>query len=244
MGLFSRNKDRDKDPDGVPGRAVIVYVGGVGGRAAGEEPPHKDLSRNIKLDVRLIAGDGTIQAVKGRLPGFVWWLLEEGQEIAVRVDPASGAVIGYDRAALETEFTPRIGELRAGRRPESLFDLEKGELANLPAAVKDLRKDLRNLPHQLKDAMADRPPSGGGLAGDDPLLAPIEGVDFDTWVTVQAAVVRERVAPRDHDALAQRHGVPVGRWPAVQSGWQARMKGNPGLAQRFGEVYQVAVRRD
>lgn len=239
MGLFSRNKE----PEGVPGRAVIVSVGGVGGRASGEESPHKDLIRTIKVDVRLVGGDGSLQAVKGLLPGFVWWLLEEGQEIAVRVDPATRAVLGYDRSALEAEFAPRIGELKQARKRETsmryVLGVEKEQMADLPAAAQDLRK----LPRQFMDALAERPPLGGGLAGDDPLLAPIQGVAFDTWVAVQAAVVRERVPMRDHDALAQRHGVPAGCWPAVQSAWQARMKGNPGLAQRFGEAYQSAVRR-
>ena len=226
----------------MPGRAVIVYVGGVGGRASGEESPHKDLIRNTKVDVRLVGGDGTVQEANGRLPGFVWWLLEEGQEIAVRVDPVTGAVIGYDRSALEAEFTPRIGELKEARKRETsmryVFGVEKDQVADLPVAA----QDLRNLPRQFRDALADRPPVGGGLGADDPLFAPIQGVGFDTWVAVQAAVVRERVAPRDHDSLAQRHGVPARCWPAVQSGWQARMKGNPGLAQRFGEAYQAAVR--
>ncbi len=101
----------------MPGRAVIVYVGG--GRASGEESPHEGLIRNVKVDVRLVGGDGTLQEARGRLPGFVWWLLEEGQEIAVRVDPATGAVIGYDRSALEAEFTPRIGELKQARKRET-----------------------------------------------------------------------------------------------------------------------------
>ncbi len=168
--------------------------------------------------------------------------MAEGDEIPVRVDPASGSVIAFDRGALEVEYQPRKGELKQdGKRRSSLrfvLGVEKGDIADLG----DAASELRDLPGQWKEALNERPAAGGGLQDDDPVLAPIEGVGFDTWVAVQAAVVRERVAPRDHDALAQRHGVPPGRWADVQAAWMARMKGNPGLAQRFGEAYQSALK--
>ncbi len=37
-------------------------------------------------------------------------------------------------------------------------------------------------------------------------------------------------------------GVPPGRWSEIEAAWRSQMKGNPGLAQRFGEAYQAALK--
>ncbi len=240
MGFFTK---RNKDREGVQGRAIVVYYGGVN-QASGAGPPDGATTgkANAKADVRLVNGDGRVETVKGWLPQWVTWLMAEGDEIPVRVDPASGSVIAFDRGALKTEYQPRKGELKQDQKRRSSFrflvGVEKGDVADL----RDAASDLGNLPGQMKEALNELPAAGGGLRDDDPALAPIEGVGFETWVAVQAAVVRERVAPRDHDALAQRHGVPLGRWTDVQAAWMARMNGNPGLAQRFGEAYQSALK--
>ncbi len=80
-----------------------------------------------------------------------------------------------------------------------------------------------------------------GLAADD--FGDVDGVDFDTWVAVEAGLVRDRVKPADYDAYAQRLGVAPGGWAAVQSGWQGRMMSDPRVGTRFGSAYQAAVKR-
>jgi hypothetical protein len=59
-----------------------------------------------------------------------------------------------------------------------------------------------------------------GLAADD--LGEAGGVPFAAWVAVEAGLVRDRVHPADHDAYAQRLGVPAGQWQA------SRAPGRPG----------------
>jgi hypothetical protein len=70
----------------------------------------------------------------------------------------------------------------------------------------------------------------------------IDGVSFDTWVAVEAGIVRERIPPDGYDEYAQRHGVPAGGWAAAQSAWQARMMSDWTVGARFGEAYEAALK--
>jgi hypothetical protein len=74
-------------------------------------------------------------------------------------------------------------------------------------------------------------------------LDAVDGVGFETWVAVEAALATEAVAPGAWDARASQFGVPSGRWATVQAGWQSRMRSDPKLAARFGAAYGAAVER-
>ena len=69
----------------------------------------------------------------------------------------------------------------------------------------------------------------------------VEGVDFDTYVSVEATLATEAVAPADWELRAAQLGIPHGRWAAVQTGWQARMRTDWKLASRFGAAYAAAT---
>jgi hypothetical protein len=77
--------------------------------------------------------------------------------------------------------------------------------------------------------------------------APVEegagGISFDTWVAVEAGLVRERVPPDRYDEYAQTHGVAPGGWEGAQAAWQARMVSDWTVGARFGEAYEAAVKR-
>lgn len=72
-------------------------------------------------------------------------------------------------------------------------------------------------------------------------LEAVLGVDFDTYVRVEAALATEAVAPAAWDARAAQLGVPAGRWAEVQAGWQSRMRADWKLAARFGAAYAAAT---
>ena len=93
--------------EGEPGRGVITYYGGPS-HETGSEVPNRNLRINVSADVRTTAGTATIKTRKIR--GELAWLLAEGMEIPIRVDPASGLATGWDLEALEAEL--------ASRRPE------------------------------------------------------------------------------------------------------------------------------
>ena len=102
--------------EGDPGRGVIAYYGGPS-HETGSEVPDRNLRINISADVRTAAGTATIKTRKIR--GSLAWLLAEGMEIPVRVDPASGLAVAWDLEALEAELEGRQGEVDAQHRKET-----------------------------------------------------------------------------------------------------------------------------
>jgi hypothetical protein len=238
MGLFRRSSA------GVPARAVVVeYWQGRGTPDVSFES--KTTSLRFRAIVRLVDGDGQTVEVSGRLTFWVGWSVVEGDTIPVLVDAQSGRPIDFDAPELERQMAPCLPLYKAEskRRSSIRYDLREAGISREEVRnAKESAKALRQLPRQWKDAVFDKPAPGGGLDASDPVLAPIEGVDFDTWVAVQAELVRERVPRNRYDEVAGRHGVPPGRWGDIESAWRGRMTGNPGLAQRFGEAYQAALR--
>ncbi len=75
-----------------------------------------------------------------------------------------------------------------------------------------------------------------------PEVSPLGGVSFDTWVAVEAGLVRDRVAPADYDTYAQRHGVPAGGWAAASAAWHQRTTSDWRVGARFGEAYEAALK--
>jgi hypothetical protein len=69
------------------------------------------------------------------------------------------------------------------------------------------------------------------------------GVSFDTWVEIEAGLVRDRVPPKGHEEYARAHGVPPGAWRGAQAAWHARMVSDWTVGARFGEAYQAALKR-
>ena len=76
-----------------------------------------------------------------------------------------------------------------------------------------------------------------------PGLDPIEGVSLETWAAVEIGVGRDRVPPAGYDAYAQGHGVPAGRWAAVDAAWKARMTTDWRVGAAMGEALAAARKR-
>jgi hypothetical protein len=87
-------------------------------------------------------------------------------------------------------------------------------------------------------------PSGGlNLTPEAGALGAIGGVDFQTYVAVEAGLIRDRVAPAEYDAYAsERFGVPAGGWSAAADGWQQRIRSDWKLGAAFGEAFEAARR--
>lgn len=201
----------------------------------------KSVRWTFTATVRL--SDGTVHEVKDKLYFPTGWLMAEGDEISVLVDPESGRVLGFDEPSIAALVAPRMqlyddkGRKLGGLR-HNLW-IEKGEVADAKEAAKELAK----LPGRWKAAAFGPSEVTPPLPADDSALEPIEGVGFETWIAVQAGAVREKVPSSGYDALAQRHGVPAGRWDAVNAAWTTRLKRTPSLMTRYGQAYQAALKR-
>jgi hypothetical protein len=94
------------------------------------------------------------------------------------------------------------------------------------------------------EAIAATPPVDPAAAvAAAPVSDDAAGVSFDTWVEVEAGLVRDRVPPARYDEYAQRYGVAPGAWAAAQAAWQARMTSDWTVGARFGEAYEAALKR-
>ena len=94
------------------------------------------------------------------------------------------------------------------------------------------------------EAIAAAPPVDPAAAvATAPVSDNAAGVSFDTWVEVEAGLVRDRVPPERYDEYAQRHGVEPGTWHAAQAAWQDRMTSDWTVGARFGEAYEAALKR-
>jgi hypothetical protein len=85
-------------------------------------------------------------------------------------------------------------------------------------------------------------PDDGGLAADDPLLAPIDGVTFEQLVAVHAALTARPLPAGGWDEVAAGLGVPTGRWTEVDQRWRQRIFGSPALTHRFTVALDKARR--
>ena len=109
MGFFGRKPKVES----IPGRGVITYYGR--GHDLGEEPPEKGTKHRIKFDVRVTqprAREET-DSIKAWLESEVLWLLREGLEIPIQVDPRTGEGVGVDNDTVAQELAGRMDEFEA-----------------------------------------------------------------------------------------------------------------------------------
>jgi hypothetical protein len=97
-------------------------------------------------------------------------------------------------------------------------------------------------PVQAVTATPDAPSIEEAVAAA-PVADAIEGVTFDTWVVVEAGLVKDRIAPANYDEYARRHGVPAGRWRHVHAAWHQRTLADWTVGARFGEAYEAELKR-
>ncbi len=72
---------------------------------------------------------------------------------------------------------------------------------------------------------------------DDPAFEPIEGVDLDTYATVQGLLGKNMImGPENVENYAAEHGIPKGTWNKVMLGWTERIQKFPQVTQRFGVI--------
>lgn len=73
---------------------------------------------------------------------------------------------------------------------------------------------------------------------NDPVWAPIEGVDLDKYAQISAALARQNLAGVEQvEAWVETQGVQPGTWGKVQQGWAQRMAGNMQVRNRYGVLY-------
>ncbi len=211
------------------------------GRTAGETPPESWKSSMRTEAIVQVDGDSRHQHVSGTVLGTTFWMMAEGDTVPVLVDD-TGVVTGFDRPAIDDGYKAQRPARKESLKPHSVvhdvrrhLGLDRAQLADIGPAI----RDLAGVPRQFVDAL--RGPGESAAVEDEP-APPIDGVSFTTFVAVQAALVRGRVAPDRHDEVAQSHGVAPGVWPSAHEAWMRRVRSDPAIGQVFGAAYAEAMK--
>ena len=178
-------------------------------------------TQNWDLDLQL--ADGTTTRAGGQLvPFYASWLVAPGVDVPIVFDPDDPGRASVNWPAAANEAADRAGGLD-----------DAPPAGSIAAAIE---RD-RSAPPQTVMSTTGPP------TAMDPEVAPIEGVSLETWAAVEVGIGRDRVAPADHDAYAQRYGVPAGRWAAVGAAWQARMRADWRVGVKIGEAQEAARKK-
>lgn len=216
--------------DGAVFRKLIDRVAGLGDHPRPGVAPTGDPARGV---VVYYYGDEPELGVSKQW----WWrtvdvaLADDPQQVVARVEVYLTKA-AYQRLRVGTEVPVRV---EPGTRTIIGIDAEAFE-------------------HEIESGAAEAapdvpPPPAVSASEAGPVSLPpeaeqevLEGVDFDTWVRVEARLAARPVAPQEHDAVAASEGVAAGTWAAAQAAWQARLRSDWQLAARFGAAYDEALR--
>jgi hypothetical protein len=79
---------------------------------------------------------------------------------------------------------------------------------------------------------------GSSAAVDEPPA--INGIDLATYARVSKVIANAGVGADGVPAVVSAQGIAPEDWTAAVEGWNARFKGNMGLATRYGTLYTEA----
>ena len=174
-------------------------------------------------DLVLQLADGTTTKAGGEVvPFYAGWLAAPGADVPIVLDPKDPGKASVDWPAAANEVADRAGALD-----------DAPPAGSIAAAVEHERSA------QPQAATSTTAP----LTATEPDVAPIDGVNLETWAAVEVGIGRDRVAPADHDAYAQGYGVPAGRWAAVGAAWNARMRADWRVGAKIGEALEAARKK-
>lgn len=175
-------------------------------------------------------------------------------DIPVWFDPSKDRIWKIDKDRLIEEQQPnRTRGIELWNKygmtdgdPSTLVDGPRDESTqvDLGGAIGDLvGKFSESLGVSMPVSQASSTSTGDGF---DPNMLdhpPVEGVGFDKWVEVSAALVKNRIAPQAAGAFAESMGVPSGQWQTVDSTWNDRIRSDWKLGAKYGEAYEAAMKR-
>lgn len=80
--------------------------------------------------------------------------------------------------------------------------------------------------------------AGAASFGSD--FDPIDGVSLDQFVAVSKAVAAFGYDGSKLPQIAAAQGIPVASWENAALGWNARLRANSSVAQRFSQLYRAS----
>jgi hypothetical protein len=233
VGFLDRLKMGNR---GVPGRALVLV-----NRSPGPETGESSL--RTMLDVRLAPlpeGAGPEADVRQLVASHQAHLVTAGMEVPAVLDPDSRAPLGVQEESLNEAIGRYYLELEPEHGTwEAAIEAKRKELRRATGVLGDVRHGL----DQLKDAGAAAKALPGGLRaaarewkagvaamGNEghPAGEPFEGVGFDQWVEIRAAMARGSAPPAELGA----------RWDTVNAHWETQVKWNATARAMYEKAMQ------
>jgi hypothetical protein len=88
-----------------------------------------------------------------------------------------------------------------------------------------------------QQAAADQQTAVASQAGEAD-FEPIAGVSIESYVAVSKGLAAYGYDPTKAPEVAASMGIDADSWNQASEGWNARMRANPGVAQRFNALYR------
>jgi hypothetical protein len=79
-----------------------------------------------------------------------------------------------------------------------------------------------------------------GLAAAGPDFDPVAGVTLEAFAAVSKGIAAYNYDQSRLAEVAAAQGIDPVSWESAAQGWNARMQGNPAVAQRFNQLYRGA----
>jgi len=184
------------------------------------------------------------------MPSWQAHLLTAGMEVPALLDRESNEPVGIASEGLEEAIGRFYLELEPEHRTwERALEARRKRLREAESVLGPIKEDvqhaaetIRELPGGLRDTVREWRKGLAELGDDHPAGSPVEGVGFDVWAEIKAAIARDSLAPGAQAGFAEGRGVPPGRWSAIDAHWQQQVKWNQSARalydQRMADAYR------
>jgi hypothetical protein len=187
-------------------------------------------------------------------PSHHAYLITAGMEVPALIDPDTGRPVGIPAEGLDEAIgryylavVPQHGTwqeaLDARRRTLRRDTGMLGDVRYGIDQVRDVGAAARAAPRGILGAAREWKSALTSMGGDHhPAGDPVEGIGFEAWVEIRAALSREPAAGAqvDESAYAEARGIPAGRAPAIDSTWQQRVEWNQNARALYVKAMQDA----
>jgi hypothetical protein len=167
------------------------------------------------------AGGTRAVAKKDYVPPYARWYVAVGAVLPIVLDPkdATRAQVNW----------PLLAEQRAVAGGSWQDDPPPGSLADTLLSAD---------PRAHETSVASTEPLD--LTPSEESGSAIEGLTLERCAYIEAALIKDRVAPAEYDAYAVSLGVPAGRYTAIKALWDQRIRTDWRVGAAFGEAFEAA----
>ncbi len=172
--------------------------------------------------LQVAGADGTRATInKDYVPPYARWYVAPGAVVPIVADPK-------DPAKAQVNW-PLLAERMAVTGGTWQDDPPPGSIA----------ESLLGANHRsLVEPVASTEPLD--LTPSEESATAIEGITLERHAYIEAALIKNRVAPSEYDAFAAQHGAPAGRYTAIKALWNQRIMSDWKVGAAFGEAFEAA----